>query len=69
MLTMKFVWFLDVNKVANELYSPYYAKVGAPQADSDSNDSSNPPKFFLKNVFLSKNFDWNRPRSYNKLLN
>ena len=48
MIPMKIVCVLAVNKVSYDLSGPF-AKFGASQAD---NDTSNPPDFFHKNIFL-----------------
>ena len=52
MITINTVWVLDVKKGANELSGPF-AKVGAPQANSDRSD---PLEIFHKNVFFCQKF-------------
>ena len=52
MITKRILWVLGVKKVAYKLSGPF-AKIGAPQADNDSN---NHPEIFHKNVFLAKSF-------------
>ena len=62
MITMRIMWVFDVNKVAYELFGDF-AKVGAPQPDSDS---KNPQEIFHENVSLAENFDRNILYSYSK---